>query len=65
MVRKSQTRKDKTALIGVGIHPEIHKVIAHQAIDEDQTIRERLHFILCRELGREDLIESRAHAVSA
>lgn len=64
MVRKSMTRKDPNSLIGVGIHPEIHKMIAHQAIDENETIRERLHEILCRKLGREDLLETRGHAAT-
>jgi hypothetical protein len=65
LVRKMRHRKDPDALIGVGIHPELHRIISHQAIDESQTIRERLHAILCRELGRPDLLDARPEAVAA
>jgi hypothetical protein len=56
MIRRRNPPKDPHAVRNIGVHPALYAMLAHQAIDEGQTLQERLHFVLCHELGRMDLL---------
>jgi hypothetical protein len=56
LIPKRRSPKDPDAFRNIGVHPLIYKILAHQAIEEGQTLRDLLHGILCRELDRRDLM---------
>lgn len=57
MVRKRNVRKDPASFVGVGLHPELHKLVAHDCVDSGQTIRERVNEIVAKEYRRLDLLK--------
>jgi hypothetical protein len=65
LVRKRPIRKDPDGLKTIAIHPELHKILNHQAVERNQTLREALHTILCRAMNRPDLLGAISPAVVA
>ncbi len=49
--------RNPDALKTIGVHPELYKALKIAATQEDQTLRERLHILLCSECNRPDLLE--------
>lgn len=56
MSQKGKSDRQQDSLKSVRIHPELYRQLAHEAIDNDQSIQERVHAILCAALDREDLL---------
>jgi predicted HicB family RNase H-like nuclease len=52
-------------VVNVKLHPEIHKELKISAIQEDISMEERLHSILCLEFERADLLTHDPETASA
>lgn len=46
----------------VRIHPALYLQLAHEALDRDEAIQERVHRVLCEALGRDDLLDELARS---
>ena len=56
MTRKRKRRKDPSTLGRVAVHPILHTLLKLSAIEENTSIQDRLHAILCHEYDRMDLL---------
>lgn len=58
MGRRSSKPKTFKSIV---IHPELHKRLSHDAIDNDRELWAQIHEVLSLALGRDDLIDSESN----